>query len=151
MWHSTALKRSLLQISRTRTGTNRICGVRRSLSQYNGAPSHGVEVETEVSNISIMSNDEIEPSNGVIRFTMTPKEGITNELEFASNLDGAIPMVDDDHELSTSMKNNIHWEYQNGSHTAAEHLSKLMENSYYYASFQAKASNHEPNRASPNP
>lgn len=106
MLASVTLKRSLQQITNART-TAEVC--RRSLSQ---AATHCWEPATEAS----MDNAQNQSSNGIIRFTMTPKPQQTASYRETSNLDD--PLFD--------------------RTAAAEQMSKQMEDSYYFASFQAK-------------
>ena len=90
--------------------SNAKTATRRSLSQAAALWEQPAEAAA--------ANDDSATNNGIIRFTMTPKP--QQQQPSASNIECGLndPLFD--------------------RTAAAEQMSKQMEDSYYYASFQAK-------------
>lgn len=113
---SVALKRTLIQISKksvSNTASSSASYARSLSSQCSQSPAVPVVAdypETHPAN----NSDHPSQHNGTIRFTMSPKE----------------PTSTQDHQQT-------HEELFD-QFSAAEQMLKMMENSYYYASYKAK-------------
>ena len=161
MWSSSvALKRSLIQIGkRSAANANRPCPpptaglCRRSVPRRSGAGNqcYGSSSSTEPHRDNSGINDSNDnQNNGTIRFTMTPKQGFgtpshQQQDECGSvrgrgcSSDGSSSSNDDDDTKDDRCKTTD----DRGKTTAfdpnaaAEQMMYIMDNSYYFASFEA--------------
>mmetsp|Transcript_27763 Transcript_27763/g.61159 ORF Transcript_27763/g.61159 Transcript_27763/m.61159 type:complete len:154 (-) Transcript_27763:41-502(-) len=147
MWSSVALKRSLTQIGKRSVANHPLTAslCRRSVSHLpkrSGARkqyySSSSSTETHHTNgnghSSNSNNDNDNQNNGTIRFTMTPKEKFctpSHPQQYGS-VHGSNDDGDDYCKTTVDFDANLF-----DQNAAAEQMMHIMDNSYYFASFEA--------------